>query len=750
MRPVPFACNCLMLASTLMLAQSGSTYPNQNRLPNVVRSGQSVPFGQHASRKSTVHQNGSQQAQGLSFANPVTYGSGGDQATSVAVADVNGDGKPDLLVTNLCGSNVCPAEGSVGVLLGNGDGTFKTAVTYDSGGFDAISIAVADVNGDGKPDLVVVNECTSTPFCLGDGLVAVLLGNGDGTFKTAVTYDSGANGALSVAIADMNGDGKPDLVVTNCSTTTNCANFGPGSVAVLLGNGDGTFQPAVVYPTGGDPGSVVVGDLKGDGKLDVVVAQCAGPRSSCEPGEVSVLLGNGDGTLQPPVNYSSGADAPGPTTLADVNGDGKLDIVVSNTFSPPNLHGNGAVGVLLGNGDGTFQTAVPYDLNGLGGALAVADVNGDGKPDVVVTVEVGSCTSSSTLAVLLGNGDGTFQPEVDFCSAGTPNETNDIAVADLKGNGRLDLVVATCLGSACAENGAVGVLINTGTKAQLSPTSLNFAPQAPGTNSSPQTVTLTNIGVAALTLSGISIGGTDATGFVETNNCPPTLATNASCQIKVTSVPNAAGAQTASLNITDSAPGSPQAVALTGMGQDFSLAVSSQTSMTVTPGQTANYFLAVSPLNGFSQKVALSCSGAPAQSTCTVSPSTVTLNGTGNATDSVAVVTAGSSARLLHPWSQSGSSRFAVWLGLPGLSCLLLFVGSGSHLRKRRNRWLRTLTLLGVVSLITIWPACGGGSSGSGSSGGTPAGTYTVAVTGAFTSGPATLTHTAKLTLVVN
>ena len=230
----------------------------------------------------------------------------------------------------------------------------------------------------------------------------------------------------------------------------------------------------------------------------------------------------------------------------------------------------------------------------------------------------------------------------------------------MNGDGGSDVVVGN--------NSTVGVLINTGTTAQLSPTSLNFAPQAPGTNSSPQTVTLTNIGIAVLTLSSISISGTDATGFAETNNCPSALATNASCQIKVTSVPNAAGAQTATLNITDSAPGSPQTVALTGTGQDFSLAASPN-STTVTPGQAGNYTVTVSPLNGFSQKVALSCSGAPAQSTCTVSPGSVTLNGTANATANVAVVTAGFAARLAHPSLYPlADNRLALWLAFPGLS----------------------------------------------------------------------------------
>ena len=128
----------------------------------------------------------------------------------MAVADVNGDGKPDLLVTNECSSGC--TNGSVSVLLGNGDGTFQTAVSYGSGGEYALSVAVADVNGDGKPDMLVANDCASG--CT-NGLVSVLLGNGDGTFQTAVSYSSGGVDAWAVAVGDMNGDGKPDLVVAN-------------------------------------------------------------------------------------------------------------------------------------------------------------------------------------------------------------------------------------------------------------------------------------------------------------------------------------------------------------------------------------------------------------------------------------------------------------------------------------------------------------------------------------------------------
>jgi len=126
---------------------------------------------------------------------------------------------------------------------------FAPAVDYDSGGYGAISVAVADVNADGKPDLVVANNCGNSSGCKSEGTLGVLLDNGDGTFQTAVTYDSGGYGATSVAIADVNGDGKPDLLVVNACGISNCDSS--STVGVLLGNGDGTFQTAVTYGSGG-------------------------------------------------------------------------------------------------------------------------------------------------------------------------------------------------------------------------------------------------------------------------------------------------------------------------------------------------------------------------------------------------------------------------------------------------------------------------------------------------------------------
>jgi hypothetical protein len=716
---------CLILASTLMLAQSDPSYFNQKHSASASRYAQGLSFAHDIRNSSTgvARADQSLQAQGLSFASPVSYGSGGYSADSIAIADLNGDGNADLVVGNACTTSACPGEGSVGVLLNNGGGTFKTVVTYSSGGQGpnpsyGPSVAIADVNGDGKPDLVVANYCANP--CVADGSVGVLLGNGDGTFQAVVTYDSGGSATNSVAVADMNGDGKPDIVL---------ANQGTGSVSVLLGNGDGTFKSAVTYNAGGPAFSVSVGDLNGDGKPDVVVAGCPAACSPLNSGQLGVLLNNGDGTLQTVVLYDAGG-IPSSVTLADVNGDGKLDALAPAGVTRT---GTGGFAVLLGNGDGTFQSQVFYSLingdeNGTNN-LAVADLNGDGKPDAVLG------DRSEGMAVLLGNGDGTFQPEIIFRAA---NFQGSVAVADLNGGGAPDVALAT-------GGTTVDIFLNTSTTAILSPTTLKFSPQAPGTSSASQSVMLTNIGTAALTVSGISISGTDATGFSQTNNCPSTLAANASCQIKVTSNPQVGGAQTASLNVSDNLPGSPQTATLTGTGQSFSLAASPSTT-TVTPGQAGNYTLTVSPLNGFAQKIVFSCSGAPSNSTCTVTPSSVTLSGSASPTANVAVVTAGTSASLGHFYGfPSARSSLGLWLAWPGLLGVVLLSGRSSGSRKRLAWLLRGCGFLGILSLALTWPACGGGSSSSQ----TPSGTYSVVLAGTYTSGTVTVTQKVKVTLVV-
>ena len=300
------------------------------------------------------------------FKAPATYGSGGSAGSiteSVVVADVNGDGRPDL---------VAATGSAVGVLLGNGDGTFQVAVRYGSGGMEAVSVAVADVNGDAKLDIVVANESTNT--------LGVLLGNGDGTFQPAVPYGSGSHSfTYFLVIADVNGDGKPDLVVADeCTDHPTCNS---GAVGVLLGNGDGTFQAATIYPSGGvgsisGARSVAVADVNGDGRPDVLVANYFS-------GTVGVLLGNGDGTFQAPVDYNVGFTPVRSVAVADVDGDGLPDLLVSGDIHIGAVQ-QGEVGYLLGNGDGTFQPVVTYSSGGNAAiSVTAADVNGDGQPDLL-------------------------------------------------------------------------------------------------------------------------------------------------------------------------------------------------------------------------------------------------------------------------------------------------------------------------------------------------------------------------------
>ncbi len=366
------------------------------------------------------------QVSAIKFAPAVTYYPGMGEPQSVALGDLKGDGVLDLVV----------AGGDfVGVLLGNGNGTFQPAVTYSTGGYLAYSVAVGDVNGDGQADLVVANADSNS--------IGVLLGNGDGTFQPAVTYYSGGGWPDSVVIADVNGDGKPDVVVAN--------NF--DSLGVLLNNGDGTFQPVVTYASGGlYPESVAVADVNGDGYLDLVAANSYAPSGSGSA--VGVLLGNGDGTFQPAVTYSTGSSFAASIAVGDLNGDGKPDLVVANDAA------KGSISVLLGNGDGTFQAAVLYKSGWGADSVVIGDVNGDGKPDLIVADCGGACSDRAkgdgVVRIYLGNGDGTFQAPRRCNSGGT--YADSVAIGDVNGDGRPDVVVTN--GNYNGNSSSAGVLLN--------------------------------------------------------------------------------------------------------------------------------------------------------------------------------------------------------------------------------------------------------------------------------------------------
>jgi hypothetical protein len=270
------------------------------------------------------------------------------------------------------------------------------------------SLAVKDVNKDGKPDLVVANGAADADT------ISVLLGNGNGTFKARVDFPTGV-GPTAVAVVDVSKDGIPDVIV---------ANRGDGTVSVLLGNGNGTFKTKVDFPTNPLPAALAVADVDGDGKPDLVVAN----GNNDLGGAASVLIGNGNGTFKPKVDFATGG-FPGAIAVADVNKDGKLDIVVTSGT-------DSVASVLLGNGNGTFQDRVDYAL-GLPGmavavAVAVVDVNRDGKLDIVA-----ADTETNRAFVLLNKGDGTFQDAVDYLVSTRPQS---LAVTDVTGDGKPDVV----------------------------------------------------------------------------------------------------------------------------------------------------------------------------------------------------------------------------------------------------------------------------------------------------------------------
>jgi hypothetical protein len=341
----------------------------------------------------------------FSLAKSVEYSTSSPRG--VVLADLNHDGKLDAATVSFAGGT--------NVLLGNGNGTFQQQHPF-GGESNGSGIATADFNNDTYPDLAI--SVSRTGF-------DTLLGKGDGTFGMYMRVSGGAEG---VAAGDFDKDGKMDLV-----TTVNES----GGVRVALGKGDGTFAPpAPIYLTTPNPYGVIVADFNRDGKLDI---------GSSGGGFVDVLLGNGDGTF--PLSGMNFAAEPGATTYAlaagDFNGDGKLDVVATNGF------GGVTLSIFLGNGDGTLQTSNQVPCGEDPAALAVADLNLDGKLDIVEANDTGH---ADTIGVLLGKGDGTFEPFVSFS---TGMGAHSVALGDLNGDGLLDVVVAN------KDEASISVLLNT-------------------------------------------------------------------------------------------------------------------------------------------------------------------------------------------------------------------------------------------------------------------------------------------------
>jgi hypothetical protein len=432
----------------------------------------------------------------------------------LAIGDFNRDGKQDLAVVRYG-----DGRDALAILLGNGDGTFQEVASYQLPA-QSSWLAATDTNGDGNLDLVM-----SLTYS-GSGALAVLLGNGDGTFKPMVQYPTTSQ-AFRGVLGDFNRDGAVDAVL-----------IGGDGFYVFLGNGDGTFQSANQVDSPFEAEAITAGDFSGDGKLDLAVVGFSDG--------VGVMLGNGDGTFQALQTYQAGGTSTSLAT-ADFNGDGKLDIVAANEET-------GSVAVLLGNGDGSFQTPSAFPTALFPDDVVTADVNGDGKLDLVVSNGGFNATSVS---ILLGNGDGTFQNHVDYDGS----IASGLVTSDFNNDGRLDVAVSNNVPNTIAiltqDNGTVVV---------LSPEKLSFPTQLLGTVSDPKLITVSNGGSSAIMVSNVSI---DA-NFSQLNNCK-TVQPGGSCKIGVYFTPTIDGTLTGYLAIADTGGGSPQIVSLSGVATIVSI-----------------------------------------------------------------------------------------------------------------------------------------------------------------------------------
>jgi FG-GAP-like repeat/Bacterial Ig-like domain (group 3) len=632
-------------------------------------------------------------ALGTVVVNPSSFVAGFAPVASVSAvfpqqiysADFNGDGLPDFLAMV---GDTTPTE-VLQPYLNVGDGTFRTLAPIVtplpssstaplSSEAEPSPILGTDFNGDGVPDLAFQSSATT---------ISVLLGAGDGTFPFTETLSPPSGGSTSyfesVAIGDFNGDGIPDLMATNVVYTS-----AGGSIVVNIfpGKGDGTFGSPITS-TSVDGFSALVQDFNQDGFADLAIV----------PSEQKVLLiqlGNGDGTFQPAVSYPVGT-APMLGTALQSRGNGIAELAVWNT-------GDSTVGILLGKGDGTFLPQVTYPYNvpdpALNQAIA-ADVTGDGLQDIVVLnyPVPQEPPSPQTFSVFAGNGDGTYQAPVtyNFLPNTLLTQPFSLTTGDFNHDGVADIGVSD------AGNGLIEAL---SLSSQGNPL---YSARFPLTT----------------TVYGVSIQQVVANYSGDSNN-------------------------SAAVSNLVAVPGS--------ANPKFNLNPDT-TSLTIAAGQTGTVTIGVIPLNGFAGTVQFSCSGLPANSTCSFSPSSVTPNGVAtNTTLTVATNVQAAANRLPANGLRGSFVSFAILMGFGSLAGIRRSgkgVGGCSSAR-RCWQWLFFAATFALAVGSPLGCSSGSGSGSGSSSGGgggepsTPGGLSTVTVT-AVSSGPMPLTLTFQFNLII-